>query len=204
MVWWQFRDITERYSLDQQIIENEKLSTIERLGSGLAHEIRNPLTPIMGFVELLKTYNHDDNYQFYIKIITEELQRVKHLVDDFVLISKPEAPLRKITDIVNLINQSISIIKSRKSLKNIQIEVVNRLEKIREINIDSNQINKVLINLIQNALDVTPDGEKIIVQASSFQDGILISVKDQELGISDEEKKLLFSPFFSTKMMELA
>lgn len=195
----QFRDMTERYYLEQQIIENEKLSAIGKLSAGLAHEIRNPLTPIMGFVQLLEKYHFDESYNLYINIITEELQRVKQLVDNFVLTSKPEAPSRKITNVVDLINQTISLMKSEEALKNIQIEVVNQLEEIREISIDSNQIKQVLINLIQNAMDVTPTGGKIIVQASNIDNGILIFVKDQGLGISEEEKQQLFSPFFTTK-----
>jgi two-component system, sporulation sensor kinase E len=195
----QFRDITERYVLEQQIIENEKLSTIGRLSAGLAHEIRNPLTPIMGFVHLLEKYYSDDTTKMYLTIIAEELQRVNQLVTNFVLTSKPDAPSKKNTNVFGLIEQTVLFLKSEVALKNIQIKVFNLLSKAHDLCIDVNQIKQVLINLIQNAMDATPSGGKIYVEALEDAEGIFIKIKDSGKGISNEQQEQLFSPFFSTK-----
>lgn len=195
----QFRDITERYKLEQQIIENEKLSTIGRLSAGLAHEIRNPLTPIMGFIQLLEKHYSDETAKMYLSIMTEELERVKQLVTNFVLTSKPDAPSIKNANVTELIEQTVTFLRSEVALKNVQIKVVNRLVEGQEVSIDVNQIKQVLINLIQNAMDVTPNGGEIVVKALSNAKGIFVKIIDRGIGMSKQQKDQLFLPFFSTK-----
>lgn len=195
----QFRDVTERYMMERQIIENEKLSTIGRLSAGLAHEIRNPLTPIMGFIDLLGKYYQDETAKNYLTIISDELERVNQLVSNFVLTSRPDAPSKKKIKVIDLVWQTVNFMKSEASLKNIEIVVEFELIEIVELSIDANQIKQVLINLIQNAMDVTPSGGKMYIRALNDSEGIFIEVKDNGVGITKEEKEQLFLPFFSTK-----
>ncbi|QOY37116.1 ATP-binding protein [Anaerobacillus isosaccharinicus] len=195
----QFRDITERYIMEQQIIENEKLSTIGRLSAGLAHEIRNPLTPIMGFIHLLEKHYQDETAKDYLTIISDELERVNQLVSNFVLTSRPDAPSKKKMNVIDLLERTVIFMKSEATLKNIQIVVDDMLIEKVELSIDANQIKQVLINLIQNAMDVTPSGGKINVTALNDSEGIFIKVIDNGGGITKEESEQLFSPFFSTK-----
>ena len=195
----QFRDITERYLLERQVIENEKLSTIGKLSAGLAHEIRNPLAPIMGFVQLLEKHYQDETALGYLKVVNEELQRIKQLVTNFVLTSKPDAPSKKKTNVSELIEQTVNFMKSEVALKNVQINTVINLVNEEEVTIDPNQIKQVLINLIQNAMDVTLSGGKIVVKVFDTPDWICIQVIDTGEGMTSEQMKQLFSPFFSTK-----
>jgi two-component system, sporulation sensor kinase E len=199
----QFRDITERYQLEQQMIANERLSAIGKLSAGLAHEIRNPLTPLSGFIQLLyKGQKHDEEATRYFNIIFSELERIKDLVNDFVLMAKPETPLMKQCKILPLLQETVLLMNSEAHLKGAQIEIVDHLPHDISIYVDQTQIKQVLINLLQNALEV-PSTSNVIEVSLEFEkecEAVKINVKDDGPGMSNEEQSQLFTPFFSTKV----
>ncbi|WP_102346382.1 ATP-binding protein [Bacillus sp. Marseille-P3661] len=197
----QFRDITDRFELEQQIIANEKLSVIGKLSAGLAHEIRNPLTPISGFLQLLETNLADQKTKEYFNIIRTELERINELINNFVMVSKPEAPSRKQIYVQDLIVETILFMESQANLHNISISFFDDISEKLPIFIDKNQIKQVLINLIQNSIEEMSNGGviKILLNKSQSTNMIEISVVDQGKGIDSETLKNLFTPFFTTK-----
>ncbi|MEK8128036.1 ATP-binding protein [Paenibacillus filicis] len=196
----QFRDITERRELEKQIIVSEKYSAIGKLGAGLAHEIRNPLTSVMGFIQLMKERQPEDAQSSYLQMIYSELETMKTLVSDFVLMSKPASPDRKECLIEELIRETIRFMESQAILK--RCEIVSRLPgQGTVIRIDPIQIKQVLINLIQNAIEAMPYGG--IVRVSSRLDYenkyIHIHVADAGMGMTEDQMRDIMTPFFSTK-----
>ncbi|WP_374724537.1 ATP-binding protein [Calidifontibacillus erzurumensis] len=200
-VFCQFRDITDRYELEQQVIANEKLSIIGQLSAGLAHEIRNPLTPISGFLQLLEKNCNCENANLYFKIINEELERVKELINNFVLVSKPEAPCKSKVHIQTLLSETIQFMKSEAILHNVSIFFTDHNEEEIFINIDKNQIKQVLINLLQNAIEEMSGGGEIHVTLMKNNETkqIEISVIDQGSGVDEEVLANIFKPFVTTK-----
>ncbi|KAF9123673.1 hypothetical protein BGX30_001317 [Mortierella sp. GBA39] len=116
----QLRDITERYLLEQQIIVSEKLSAIGKLAAGLAHEIRNPLTSIMGFVQIIRERPLDPDTTRYLGFVHEELVRVKNLVSDFVTMSKPSFPIVKPIEINLFLDSVLDFMEGQAALHDIR------------------------------------------------------------------------------------
>ncbi len=197
----QFRDITDRYDLEQQVIANEKLSIIGKMSTSLAHEIRNPLTPICGFLHLLENNFDNTKSTEYFKIINDELHRMKDLINNFVMISKPEAPRKKDVNIQALVQETIYLMNSHGNLHNISLEFTDNIKHELSIYIDENQIKQVLINLIQNAIEeMNAGGEiKIVLNQNREFNQIEISVIDQGCGIDPRILSDLFTPFVTTK-----
>ncbi|HHY73600.1 MAG TPA: PAS domain S-box protein [Bacillus bacterium] len=196
----QFRDITERFQLEQQMIANEKLSVIGKLSAGLAHEIRNPLTPISGFLQLLERNIEDAGTKRYFQIIRDELNRIKELVNNFVMVAKPEAPSRSLVDIQSIVTETVHLMKSQASLCNTSIIFIDQANDLVYVNVDKNQIKQVLMNLLQNAIEENGGNEiKVVVEENFLEKVVEVSVIDKGLGMDDEVFKNLFTPFFTTK-----
>ncbi|QGQ48915.1 PAS domain S-box protein [Metabacillus sediminilitoris] len=199
----QFRDITDRLMLEKQVMASEKLSAIGKISAGLAHEIRNPLTSIIGLLQLLKKQlkTNERKQVEYFRIIFSELERIKNLVNQFVLMAKPDQNeiAKSFIEMNDLIEDIITLMESQVTNKDIKIEYnVSLTEKV---NIDRDKIKQVLINIIQNSLDaISHNGKiKISVNPNLHDDGIEIIIKDNGMGMDKSTLKKVSTPFFTTK-----
>ncbi|OPH57626.1 PAS domain-containing sensor histidine kinase [Paenibacillus ferrarius] len=196
----QFRDITDRVILERQFINAEKFSAIGKMAAGLAHEIRNPLTSIIGFFQLLQQSNNPQKFQNYVGLINTELQNMKQLVSDFVVMAKPSTPERKAIPIQEFLQDTIRFMDSQAILKNTSIRA-NFDEELTVAWIDPAQVKQVLVNLIQNAIDsIEKNG---FIQLSTEQDTnrshFKIIIEDNGVGMTKDELAQIVNPFFTTK-----
>lgn len=196
----QLLDITERVELEKQIIVSEKFSAIGRLAAGLAHEIRNPLTSVMGFIQLMHSNKTPQKFEQYFDLLDAELQNMKSLVSDFVVMAKPSTPERKLCDIQELVKETIRFMESQAILKNTTI-TASYSSTVIQANIDPAQIKQVLINLIQNALEAIVASGLVHIQTDylEMKDEVSITIEDNGVGISEEDLNQILNPFFSTK-----
>lgn len=195
----------ERQMRDERIKINEeqKLAAIGQMATGIAHEIRNPLTTIKGFVQLLMRYeiNHEGSVRGeYLKIIDSEIERLNDLLNELIQFAKPIKPKLVTTDINKLINEMRILLESQCFNKDIEL-VVNSSLKMPEILCDDNQIKQVIINVSLNSIDAMKKSTKKVLQLGTFYDlkNIYIKISDSGLGIKKEIIEKLFEPFFTTK-----
>lgn len=196
----QFRDISERDEADKQLILSEKYSVIGKLGAGLAHEIRNPLTSVMGFIHLMRERSMKDDEHNYLNLIYAELESMKHLISEFVLMAKPDSPEKKQCCIEDLIRDTIISMDQQALLNNGSIiESFHSLHTV--IQIDPGQIRQVLINLIQNALEAMPEGGSVTVGTKLAADNRFfhIQISDEGSGMTEEQMNEVMNPFYTTK-----
>jgi two-component system, sporulation sensor kinase E len=196
----QFRDITERCELEKQILTAEKFSAIGKLGAGLAHEIRNPLTAVMGFFYLFRERSKSEYDLTFLNLIYSELKTMEQLITDFVLMAKPSSPDKKPFIIEDLIHHTIRFMDSQAILNNCQLD--NRVSSDNtSLYIDSIQIKQVLVNLIQNAIESMPYGGTVTLTSHIEASGGLyfIHVADNGVGMTDDEMNEVLNPFFTTK-----
>jgi len=198
------RDITDKKLMIKELAESqerlrrsEKLSVVGELSASVAHEIRNPLTSLKGFVQLLQM--EDEKHQFYYQIMLDELNRINHIVGELLLLAKPQALKVTTVAIQKVLFDVISLLSTEASLYNVQIESVFPEEEML-IECEPNQLKQLFINLIKNSIEATQNGGTIWVSIAQFGDGQLsISIKDNGCGISNERLAKIGEPFYSSK-----
>lgn len=191
--------LIKELQLEKKLYSSEKFATIGQLAAGLAHEIRNPLTAVLGFVQLLKNKDFCAKEKEYLDIIHEEMHRVNNLVGEFLLLAKPAAPLCKTHSAPAIVCEAVNLMQSEATLK--EIGLVTESEEKGFIHVDKEQIKQVIINLIKNALEVTPQGKRVTLKVNQNAENnlCLIHVRDEGPGIPDTTIKKIFDPFFTTK-----
>ena len=191
----QMKDLNKH---EKKLRESEKLSLVGELAAGVAHEIRNPLTTLKGFTQMLNENTDLEANKRYTKIMIDEINRINFIVSEFMVLSKPHIVQFSLTDL------SISI-KNVTTLLNTQA-IINNIEIIPEfvgerflIKCEENQIKQVIANLIKNSIEAMPHGGKIHVRIERKDDHLVISVIDNGVGIPQEKVHLLGTPFYTTK-----
>jgi rsbT co-antagonist protein RsbR len=181
-------------SQDHNNWNNHLLSSIGEMAAGIAHEVRNPLTAVKGFLQLLEqTYN-----QQYTQIAQSELDRAIHILNDLMSVSKPEFVQEKQTTF-NLCSEIESILLLFQN-QLYEISVIKKFTNENSVIFGRrDQIKKAFFNLIKNAIEaMSPGGTLMIEQNEDFQD-IHINISDSGIGIPKDKLRLLGTPFFTLK-----
>lgn len=191
------RDITDRKKTEEILRRTEKLSVVGQLAAGVAHEIRNPLTSLKGFIQLLKSRSNEN--QHYYEIMLSELERINQIVGEFMLIAKPQSSHFQQRDVLVILQDVISLLDTQAIISNVQIKTEFVLGNPM-IHCDENQLKQVFINLLKNAIEAMPHGGEIVVAAFSREHRQLgIRFIDQGVGITKEKIPQLGEPFYTTK-----
>lgn len=192
-----FKDISEEMLEEERLMQSEKLSTAGQLAAGIAHEIRNPLTAINGFMKLLRSSERrNDNY---FNIIESELKRIEFIVNELLVLSKPQtAHICKPMDFSLVLEQVITFMSGQAAMKNIEIIPVHSGQPIW-IQGEANQLKQVFINLLKNAIEAMNSGGVIHIHALANDNEARIIVQDEGCGMTEEQIKALGKPFYTTK-----
>lgn len=197
------RDITQRKKMEIALHTAERLASVGRLAATVAHEINNPLEAVTNFIYLTKLEAHlPENVKGYMTHADEELGRVSHLVQQTLGFYRDNSvPVRlAVSDVI----EDVLVIYERK-FKYKELNIEKRIEPGLTVSTSRGELKQILSNLIANAIDASQDGGKIVIGARasrhlrSGQSGIRITVADDGTGISSENKRKLFMPFFTTK-----
>lgn len=197
-------DITAREQENKLLEENIKLAAVGKLAAGVAHEVKNPLTVIKGFSQLLLTREYEpDQRTKYLQLICKEVDRANDFILDFLKLGKPKKPHRKIIDPLSVIEDVILLIQSQCYLNGVTI--TKRLDCSKKILADPDQLKQVLINLAKNSLEAMED-PKLAAKNITFQTSIddksqtlAINVSDTGPGICEDILDKISSSFFTTK-----
>ncbi|MBU3128986.1 transporter substrate-binding domain-containing protein [Clostridium tagluense] len=194
-----FRDITEEKLMQENIRTKDKMQSLGNLISGIAHEIRNPLTSIRAYVELIpKKFDNPKFREMVSKDIPTEIDRLNSLINDLLEYSKPQKPYKERTDLCEIVNKVILLLKNKLQTENIIIE--NNINKNIFVFIDKNQFRQVLINIALNAVECLDKQDKrIIIWSKVKSNSVLLYIKDNGCGIQEETINKIFNPFFTTK-----
>ncbi|MEM5008776.1 ATP-binding protein [Priestia megaterium] len=188
------QDITHRKLAEKLLNEGEKLSAIGQIAAGIAHEVKNPLTTVKGFLQLLK----ESRPHTYLDIMETELEKAFNTLQNLLQVSKPDLddePFVPI-DICKELASLLFLFQGR--LYNVEIEM-DAIDSKRLIIGKRNLLLKALFNLIKNALEAVEDKGKIKIEHYFDEGYIHIKVSDTGVGIPEEQLKQLGNPFFSTK-----
>lgn len=192
------RDLTERKENEERIIRSEKLSVIGQLAAGVAHEIRNPLTALKGFTQLLRTKYVDHSY--YFDIMANEIDRINLIVNEFMTLAKPHFSSFQYNDVDKLLKGVLSILDTQATLLNIQV-IYLPIEDAPKVYCNENQLKQVFLNLIKNAFESMHNGGvvNLKLQYNLTLKCIHVIIEDQGMGMPESVKKRIGEPFLTTK-----
>ncbi len=194
------RDITADKELREKIIMKDKLESIGRLTTSIAHEIRNPISSIKTYVELLPSkYDNEEFRNTISKDVPYQIQRLDNLITNLLNYSKPAKSQRKVVVLNDVILSSMQLVNQKIISKNISIQV-NLIDDIK-VYVDQYQLEQVLLNLLLNTIDAVEDVQSPNIEILSLasNDKIILKIIDNGIGIPDMVKKQIFEPFYTTK-----
>ncbi|MDD9269103.1 ATP-binding protein [Paenibacillus sp. GCM10023248] len=192
------RNITKENKNEQLLLESEKLTAVGQLAASIAHEIRNPLTSLKGFIQLIEKNVRGVNPE-YFNIMTDELTRIEIITNELLFLAKPQAQEFKSEQVGKIIHDVVMLLSSQALINRIEIKAVD-VDDLPAVACVAAQLKQVFINLIKNAMEAMPDGGEIrIAAARPNPDTILVQVMDQGKGIPEEAIAKIGSPFYTTK-----
>jgi len=192
-----YRDITEKKFLERQVQQAEKFAALGQMAAGLAHEIRNPLTTVKGFLQLISPDYLGPKYSEYRDLMLDEVNRTNRLVSNFILLANPPAPVYKKVQFNHLVETVIDLLKDKASAHDITLE--NKVRPLPPVYLDEEQFKHLLLLLADNAIDAMPEGGTFGVKAEIIEEFIQIQVWDTGSGIPLDIVDKIFDPFFTTK-----
>jgi len=196
-----FKDLSEVQALRREIARNQRLASIGRLAAGVAHEIRNPLSSIKGFATYFKErYRDNKDDQQTADIMIQEVERLNRVVGQLLEFARPITISKKATSVDTVIKESLRLIERQAAEKNIKIET-DFSSIVTKIQIDTDRISQVLLNLYLNAIESMQDEGHLNVALSMDEEKkwAIIKVTDNGAGIRKEDITHIFDPYFTTK-----
>ena len=197
------QSLTRLQTTQAQLVQSEKLSAIGQLIAGVAHELNNPLTAVLGYTQLLQAEPHlDTEMREDLDKIYAQAQRAASIVQNLLTFAREHKSQRRFVDVNEVIKRALEL--SAYQLRNANVQVITRLDVgVLGCIADAGQLQQVFINLINNARDAlltTPHrGGHLTIESTLRDDKIQVRFIDDGPGLSPEVKQHLFEPFFTTK-----
>lgn len=191
------RDITKRKEAESILQNSEKNAVIGKLAAGIAHEIRNPLTSLRGFLQLMKESNEVNHTN--LTIMFSEIDRINTIVGDLLLLAKPKDRSFQETNLTQILEEILHLLQPEAMLKKTQFERHLDLDAAT-IYCDVNQLKQVFINIIKNGIEAMEEGGTLTVSVVKHsRKCVHIKFADQGCGIHPDQLAKLGEPFYTTK-----
>jgi PAS domain S-box-containing protein len=192
-------DLRDRRALETQILRSQKLAAVGLLAAGIAHEINNPLSGVVGYSKLLLEKELPTNVREKVEKIAQSGERCRKIVEGVLLFSRRrDGGVRRVVDFRQLLDRVIAIGEYQWRMHNVRI--IRERDESVQVLADADQIEQVMLNLLSNAVDAMPRGGTIRVSLSRTDEGkVCLQVADEGHGIPEEISARIFDPFFSTK-----
>lgn len=183
---------------NQQLqMQAQKLAVAGQIAAGIAHEVRNPLTSVNGFLQLMKTQYPERTD--YFDIIFSEIKRIDFVLSELLVLAKPQSVHFQEVQLHGLLEQVITLLKTNAVLSNIDLKQPFKKQDAGAILADANQMKQLFINLIKNAIEAMPEGGSIYISTEKIMNEWKITIQDEGKGMSEEDIQKIYDPFFSTK-----
>jgi PAS domain S-box-containing protein len=195
------RDITDQQRLQQQLIQSERLAAMGQMIAGVAHELNNPLTAILGVTEMLRDQSPDEDARRQLDLAHRQARRAAHIVQSLLVFSRPSTPRKTLLHLPDLLQRTLQLHEHSLRSNQIHVDLVSRPDLPTVLG-DSNQLTQVFLNLIVNAeqaIQEVRDHGTLRIRLGVVGDRVLITFQDDGVGIRREALPRIFDPFFTTK-----
>lgn len=190
----------EREQNFERMGQQQHLATIGQIAASIAHDIRNPLTSIQGFVQLIEKNERSGNYQSYFQIIRSEITRIDNLLREVLMLSKSHTVDTNSWDTVHLdslLDRLILLMEPDAWKSNIQIHL--QIIKAPVVRGSEDKLQQVFMNLLRNAIEAISENGRVDIILNEIDHTAVIQFQDTGTGIEEGNQPHLFTPFFTTK-----
>ncbi len=190
-------DISELKEMEKEIARLDQLNLVGEIAASIGHEVRNPMTSVRGFLQLLKDEERFQFYQEYFDIMIDDIDRANHIISEFLNMARHKNVDLKLSSLNLLIEKLTPLIHSDAVAQDKHLMV--ELNDIPDIMLDEKEIRQMILNLVQNGLEAMEPGGKLLLQTHFEQDIVILMVSDEGPGIPADLMDKIGVPFFSTK-----
>jgi two-component system, sporulation sensor kinase B len=191
--------IIERTKLQKELQRAEKMNAIGQLAASVAHEIRNPMTVVKGFLQIFQQKeNFSEDDKGYVQLMISEMNRAEMIINDYLSLARPDMEQNEQIDCAHCLTNLVELLSSYALLtNNINIEL-NVCEKAY-VKGNKNELNQVMLNIMKNGIEAMKGGGTLRVQLSKDLEFVHIEIADTGIGMTDDELARLGTPFYSLK-----
>lgn len=177
----------------------DRLAAVGRLAADIVHEIRNPLVSIKTFVSLLPERLDDREFrERFVQVVGDEVRRIERMLERVLDHARPSAEGPPRADLPSAVDAALGLLDPRLRAGRVQVERRTG-EGLPPVPLHADALRQVVLNLLLNAVEASPQGGRLELSAEAHEDGVTLVVRDQGPGIPPELRERVFEPFFSTK-----
>lgn len=191
------RDITELKNLQQEISRLDQLNLVGEMAATIGHEVRNPLTTVRGFLQLLSRRDECRSFKHYFELMIEELDRANLIISDFLSLAKNKQVHLEKRNLNTIIEALTPLLQSSALVSNKTLHL--NVNPVPDLLLDSKEIRQLLLNLVRNALEAVPPHSSVTIKSFIDKNHVVLAVHDDGSGIPTELLEKLGTPFLTTK-----
>ncbi len=198
LVSYSIETIRQTFIMRQRLAKADKIEAVSHLSAAISHEIRNPLTTVKGFLQLLGEKDYpDEKKKEFIDIAVQELNRAEEVINDYLTFARPAFEKEEQIEVDKELNQVLNVLNPLANLNGVKI--IKKYSPELVISGDRSKFKQAFINLIKNGLEAMPNGGELIVQTFLTGTVIHILVRDTGVGMTEEQIARLGEPYYTTK-----
>jgi len=183
--------------IEKQIARLDQLNIIGEMAAGIAHEVRNPMTTVRGFLQMLIKKEHDSTQASFYGIMIEELDRANGIISEFLSLAKNKAVDLKYANLNDIITALLPLLQADAAVSN--KEVVLELSEIPDLFIDEKEIRQIILNMVRNGLEAMKEKGEVRIRTYCEDNFVILAIADQGTGIKAEILENIGIPFQTTK-----
>jgi signal transduction histidine kinase len=195
---WVIQDLTEQRRLTAQVMHMSKMIDLGLLAAGIAHEIGNPLSSMSAIIDVMEMKQTAPGVSDKLKSLRSHVERIHRIVQDVTSFARPSAGRRTRIAAPQIVDKALQIFRLHERTRGIRLDV-HASDPALVVDVVEDQLVQVLLNLLLNAVDASSREGTVGVRASAAGGRVLLAVSDSGIGMSEETKRRLFTPFFTTK-----
>lgn len=198
LVVFVIENVDQQMEIRQKLQRDEKLNVVSQLAASVAHEVRNPMTTVRGFLQLISDEeNLPDSQRAYIEIALSELDHAQSIINDYLSLAKPNTEDLAAINISEEVAKNVALMTSYSNIQNVEIQT--NIQNSLYIKGNKGEIKQVLVNIIKNGIEAMDNGGKLTVNAYEKNGVVSIEIIDTGKGMTKNQMKKLGTPFYTTK-----
>ncbi|MFC0470609.1 response regulator [Halalkalibacter kiskunsagensis] len=190
-------DVTDLVKLEKEVSRLDRLNLVGEMAAGIAHEIRNPMTTVLGFLQLAKSQQHVPQPEEYINLMIDELHRANGIITEFLTLAKDKANNRREEDLNSIIKTLHPLLRAEALMNNKVIQL--QLSECPLLLLDEKEIRQLILNIGLNGLEAMNPGGTLVIKTYTIEEKVMLEINDNGPGIENEILENMGTPFFTTK-----